>query len=452
MGWYRRSPRLIFDALRTYTSKIVVPRNPIQESISRTNFCRRPLQPNFSRPRVSEISQQIFKNSSLHNGLKQIQWKSPFLDGAKRFYYVDRQRVYHFKPRGYRRWFQNPKNVLVVVLVGSGVFITVYFGNLETVPYTKRSHFVLLSRNYEKELGESQFKQIKAQFKGKILPPLHPDSIRVQSIAQDIIDALQKGLRKEQVWSDIRYSPESAGFSHEADAHETMRALSDRVSEDEKWQSEDKWHKEGEILDDRWVQESRKKGQEMGRESQTGHLEGLKWEVIVVNEPVINAFCLPGGKIVVFTGLLDHFKADAEIATIIGHEVGHAVARHSAEQISKNLWLTILQLILYQFFMPDIVNTMSHLFLRLPFSRRMEMEADYIGLLLVASAGYDPRVAPQVYEKLGRVVGDSALQDYLATHPSGKKRAQVLAQAKVMQEALDMYREVQAGRGVEGFL
>ncbi|KAL0317686.1 UNVERIFIED_CONTAM: Mitochondrial metalloendopeptidase OMA1 [Sesamum angustifolium] len=385
MGWYRRSPRLIFDALRTYTSKIVVPRNPIQESISRTNFFRRSLQPNFSRPRVPEISQQFFKNSSLHNGLNQIQRKSPFLDGAK--------------------------------------------------------------RNYEKELGESQFKQIKAQFKGKILPPLHPDSIRVQSIAQDIIDALQKGLRKEQVWSDIRYSPESAGFPHEADAHETMRALGDRISEDEKWQSEDKWHKEGEILDDQWVQESRKKGQEMGRASQTGHLEGLKWEVIVVNEPVINAFCLPGGKIVVFTGLLDHFKADTEIATIIGHEVGHAVARHSAEQISKNLWLTILQLILYQFFMPDIVNTMSHLFLRLPFSRRMEMEADYIGLLLVASAGYDPRVAPQVYEKLGRVVGDSALQDYLATHPSGKKRAQVLAQAKVMQEALDMYREVQAGRG-----
>ncbi|KAL0382313.1 UNVERIFIED_CONTAM: Mitochondrial metalloendopeptidase OMA1 [Sesamum calycinum] len=129
--------------------------------------------------------------------------------------------------------------------------------------------------------------------------------------------------------------------------------------------------------------------------SQTGHLEGLKWEVLVVNEPVINAFCLPGGKIVVFTGLLNHFRADAEIATVIGHEVGHVVARHSAEQISKNLWLTILQLILYQFFMPDIVNTMSNLFLRLPFSRRMEMEADYIGLLLVASAGYDPRVAPK---------------------------------------------------------
>ena len=81
------------------------------------------------------------------------------------------------------------------------------------------------------------------------------------------------------------------------------------------------------------------------------------------------------------------------------------------------------------------------------------MEADYIGLLLLASAGYDPRVAPQVYEKLGQVTGgDSALKDYLSTHPSGKKRAQLLARAHVMEEALAIYRQVMAGRGVEGFL
>jgi len=83
---------------------------------------------------------------------------------------------------------------------------------------------------------------------------------------------------------------------------------------------------------------------------------------------------------------------------------------------------------------------------------RMEIEADYIGLLLLASAGYDPRVAPTVYEKLGKLGGD-ALGDYLSTHPSGKKRSKLLAQANVMEEALMIYREVQAGRtGVEGFL
>ena len=80
------------------------------------------------------------------------------------------------------------------------------------------------------------------------------------------------------------------------------------------------------------------------------------------------------------------------------------------------------------------------------------MEADYIGLLLMASAGYDPRIAPKVYEKLGKVTGESALRDYLSTHPSGKKRAQLLAQAKVMKEALTLYRDIQSGRGVEGFL
>lgn len=441
MGWYRRSSRLILDTFRSYNSKISVPRNPIQASVDLRTFSFRP---NSSGSVISQYSQPIFRNSVLQNVAKNS--RSPFVDGAKRFYYVDRKRVQHFKPRGYKRWIQNPKNLITIVLIGSGVAITVYFGNLETVPYTKRTHFVILSSGLEKELGERHFKQIKNQYKGKILPPLHPESIRVQKISHDIIEALKKGLRKEQVWSDVGYSPESVMLTHEGD---TVRAASD---EEDKWLVQDKWHKEEEILDDQWVQQSRKKGQEKGVESQTAHLEGFKWEVILVNDPTVNAFCLPGGKIVVFTGLLNHFRADAEIATIIGHEVSHAVARHSAEQISKNLWLTILQLVLYQFFMPDIVNTMSNLFLRLPFSRRMEMEADYIGLLLIASAGYDPRVAPQVYEKLGQVAGSSPLQDYLATHPSGSKRAKLLSEAKVMQEALSIYRESQAGRGIEGFL
>ncbi|KAJ0808994.1 putative peptidase M48 [Helianthus annuus] len=109
------------------------------------------------------------------------------------------------------------------------------------------------------------------------------------------------------------------------------------------------------------------------------------------------------------------------------------------------------QLILYQFVMPDLVNTMSNLLLKLPFSRRMEIEADYVGLLLMASAGYDPRVAPKVFEKLGQVSGDSALRDYLPTHPSGKRRSKLLSEASVMQEAISIYREAIAGREVDGF-
>ncbi|KAL1315219.1 hypothetical protein AAHE18_16G242600 [Arachis hypogaea] len=80
--------------------------------------------------------------------------------------------------------------------------------------------------------------------------------------------------------------------------------------------------------------------------------------------------------------------------------VGHAVASHIAEGLTKTLWFAILHLILFQFASRDmvIVNTMASVFLRLTFSRQMEMEADYIGLLLIASAGYDPRVVPSVSE------------------------------------------------------
>ncbi|XP_057774460.1 mitochondrial metalloendopeptidase OMA1 [Salvia miltiorrhiza] len=433
MGWYRRSSRFLFDAFRRSNSK-----TPVQESVYPNTFSSRSVSSG------SRICQPFFR---LQNVVKNNQRKNPF-DGAKRFYFVDGDKVHHFKARGYKRWSQNPKVVSSIFLVGTGVVVTVYFGNLETVPYTKRTHFVLLSSSLEKHIGETSFKSVKSEYKGKILPPLHPESIRVQKIAQDIVEAVKKGLRKEQVWTDIGYSSESAP-PQEAREQEAVRAFGDEA---EKWSGEDKWRKEDEMLDDGWVQQSRKKGQETGVKSQTAHLEGFKWEVIVVNDPTVNAFCLPGGKIVVFTGLLNHFRADAEIATILGHEVAHAVARHTAENISKNVWLAILQLILYQFFMPDVVNTMSNLFLRLPFSRRMEMEADYIGVLLSASAGYDPRVAPQVYDKLGEIGGSSRLQDYLATHPSGKKRAQLLSQAVVMEEALSIYREAQAGNGVEGFL
>ena len=83
---------------------------------------------------------------------------------------------------------------------------------------------------------------------------------------------------------------------------------------------------------------------------------------------------------------------------------------------------------------------------------RMEMEADYIGMLLMASAGYDPRIAPKVYEKLGKMDMDWTEKYYFSTHPYGKMRAQLLSQAKVMEEAMTLYWEAKAGRGIQGFL
>ncbi|KAL7590039.1 uncharacterized protein LOC111904027 [Lactuca sativa] len=440
MAWYRRS-KLGFDAIsRYFTSKVTAPKSIIQNASSVINESNQlsKLTSSANYPlRVSKFS--LFQPISVGRSLNSRLYATGY-----RYYYVDSRQVRHFKPRGFRRWSDDPKNVLIVVLVGSGVGLTVYFGNVETIPYTKRRHLVLLSKNLERTIGESQFKNMKAGFKGKILPAMHPESVRVRLISKDIIEALQRGLKKEQVWTDLNYASES-GAASESRGKETLMAMTEETGGGENWPAKD------EVLDDMWVDQSRKKGKEKGEKSATGHLEGLNWEVLVVNDHVVNAFCLPGGKIVVFTGLLEHFRTDEEIATIIGHEVAHAVARHAAEQITKNLWFTIGQLILYQFVMPDLVNTMSNLLLKLPFSRRMEIEADYIGLLLMASAGYDPRVAPKVFEKLGQVSGDSALRDYLSTHPSGKRRSKLLSEASVMQEAVAIYREAMAGREIDGF-
>lgn len=438
----------MYETFRNVCSKLVT-KNPSPPSTPTWNsscYCSFYSQYKTSGILGSPSISSKFGNLSAFN-----QNQSGLLSGvARRYYYVERNQVYHFRPRGYyayRRWFRDPRIVFIVVVVGSGVAITIYYGNLEVVPYTKRKHFVLLSRNMEKRIGESQFNQMKNAFKGKILPPLHPESIRVRLIAKDIIEALQRGLSLEHVWSEPSYAWEVDALFEQAE-EEALKAFRMGLEET----VPDKWKGDEGGLDDKWVKKSRKKSEKQGFKPATQHLEGLNWEVLVVDEPVVNAFCLPGGKIVVFTGLLKHFRTDPEIATVLGHEVGHAVARHSAEMLTKSMWLVLIELVLFQFITPDLVVAMSSLLLRLPFSRKMEIEADYIGLLLMASAGYDPRVAPKVYEKLGKVTGDSALRDYLSTHPSGKTRAQLLARAEVMEEALSIYRETIAGRGIEGFL
>lgn len=299
MSWYRRS-KTLYDAIHNFSSP--KPHFPCSNWVFGASY--------------SSITSPLSKKSGFLFGSKQYPFNTTTTDSSLGFvrgrrYYVDRNQVRHFRPRGPRKWFQSPRNLLVVTLAGSTLVVTVYFGNLETIPYTKRTHFILLSQNLEKRIGDSQFNQIKSTYKGKILPAIHPDSVRVRLIAKEIIEALQRGLKKERVWTDVDYASEpmeSGGSSNEP-----VLALTETM--------EGKWSKEDEILDDKWVQQSRKEGQERGKKSMTSHLESLNWEILVVNEPVVNAFCLPGGKIVVFTGLLQHFKTNEEIATIIGHEV-----------------------------------------------------------------------------------------------------------------------------------
>lgn len=121
------------------------------------------------------------------------------------------------------------------------------------------------------------------------------------------------------MWSDLGYgSMDSTARGSDRGVKEVGMALSEDGQET---LSGMRWSKDDQILDDKWIQESRKKDSK----GESAHLEGINWEVIVVNEPMVNAFCLPAGKIVVFTGLLDHFKSDAEVATVIGHEVHNSL-------------------------------------------------------------------------------------------------------------------------------
>ncbi|KAH7300379.1 hypothetical protein KP509_24G059500 [Ceratopteris richardii] len=201
------------------------------------------------------------------------------------------------------------------------------------------------------------------------------------------------------------------------------------------------------------MNKSRKKGLKSKSQPSVEHLQNTKWEVLVVNKDVVNAFCLPGGKIVVFTGLLRRFSSDNEIATVLGHEIGHVVARHSAERMTRHLFLTLVQLVVLAFvYAPDLVQSMSTLFLELPFSRSQELEADHIGLLLMAAAGYDPRAAPHVYEKLDETAKSSEILQYITTHPSGKKRGERLRRTGTMEEALRIYEGRNQGTVIEGFL
>ncbi|XP_026377909.1 mitochondrial metalloendopeptidase OMA1-like [Papaver somniferum] len=211
-------------------------------------------------------------------------------------------------------------------------------------------------------------------FKGKILPETHPESVRVRLIAKDIIEASQRELKYEH---------------HHSEVHD----------------------------DDKGVQERRSSSKVA-----TYHLEGLNWEILVVDDPIVDAFFSSGGKIVVFTGLLNVLRTDAEIATIIGHETW---SRNLLDQYVFQILKMTLRILLAD--LMTNLNELDNYLLDLPFSQRMEKEADYIGLLLLASAGYDLRGAPKGYEKLWELgnSGGSLLEDYLYTHPSGKKRAQL---------------------------
>lgn len=162
------------------------------------------------------------------------------------------------------------------------------------------------------------------------------------------------------------------------------------------------------------------------------------WQVNIIRADEVNAWCMPGGKIVVYTGILDKLKpSDDEIAAVIGHEIAHALREHAREQASGR---TLAQLgLLGASLVGAGQNTVSaagqlyQLGVALPYSRTHETEADRIGVELAARAGYDPRAAVSVWDKMGQL-GGSRPPQFLSTHPSPESRMRDLRQyaGKVM--------------------
>jgi predicted Zn-dependent protease len=161
-----------------------------------------------------------------------------------------------------------------------------------------------------------------------------------------------------------------------------------------------------------------------------GYLKDYKWEYNLVDDKTVNAWCMPGGKIVVYTGILPIANGEAGLAAIMGHEVSHALANHGQQRMSAGIFQQLgavagnvaikdqetLNIFNQAYGVGTTVGVM------LPFSRSHESEADEIGLYLMAIAGYDPIEAADLWRRMSANSGGQAPPEFLSTHPSNETR------------------------------
>jgi predicted Zn-dependent protease len=169
--------------------------------------------------------------------------------------------------------------------------------------------------------------------------------------------------------------------------------------------------------------------------------EKWPWEVNLIASKDINAFCMPGGKIAFFTGILDTLKlTDDEVAAVMGHEIAHALREHARERIAKSqatqVGVGALSQILGLGDLGRLGLNMGGQLLTLKFSRDDESEADVVGLDVAARAGYDPRAGVVLWEKMAKV-NKGGMPDWLSTHPSGPNRIDQMQRR--MKDVLPLY-------------
>ena len=172
-----------------------------------------------------------------------------------------------------------------------------------------------------------------------------------------------------------------------------------------------------------------------------------KWEVNVLQSPSINAFCMPGGKIAFFTGILDKLKlTDDEVAMIMGHEMGHALWEHARERTAKTNITSIGSRVIGGLLFGqagEMIGAAGSSLAALKFSRNDETEADLIGMELAARGGYDPRAGVTLWQKMSEA-SKGAPPAWFSTHPSGKTRIQTIE--KNLPDVMPLYESAKASK------
>jgi len=184
------------------------------------------------------------------------------------------------------------------------------------------------------------------------------------------------------------------------------------------------------------------------REGISDDLRGYDWEFHLVEDEQVNAWAMPGGKVVVYSGILDVTADDAGLAVVLGHEIAHAVARHGNERMSQGLLVDFGGAALSQLLSsrPAVAQNLfmtaygvgTGVGVMLPFSRKQESEADHLGLIFMAMAGYDPHVAVDFWRRMAAQKGGASPPELLSTHPSDQTRIRRIE--ALIPEAMGYYR------------
>lgn len=185
----------------------------------------------------------------------------------------------------------------------------------------------------------------------------------------------------------------------------------------------------------------------MEQNGMADRIKNYKWEFNLVDEDVPNAWCMPGGKVVVYTGILPYTKNEAGLAVVMGHEIAHAIARHGNERMSQGLLIQTGGLALSTAISEKPEET-QNLFMTayglgttvgvsLPYSRAQETEADKLGLIFMAMAGYDPHEAIDFWKRMSEAGGQKP-PEFLSTHPADQTRIEDIQ--AFMPKAMEYYK------------